>query len=138
MGEIPFPKEIMILENNDNIIKWRIPCFCYDKRHDWEFEVEYDKKLNDVVMFIYGDAYTKNYSCHYNWFVDRWRDISNRIRVALKVIFLGYSDYSIDIGFIGKDEILNLVRVLTAAVDKINKSKRDYGVPDETIFEKDT
>jgi len=117
----------MVLEDSDDLIRWRIPCFCYDQRHDWSFEISLDKELNDVVMYAYGNGYTRNSYFHYNWFIDRWRDFNNRIRIALRILFFGYAEYNMDLGFVGKEEIQGHIDILKAAIEKLEESGRNYG-----------
>lgn len=118
---------MMVLEDNDKLIRWRIPCYCYDQRHDWSFEVEFDKELNDIVMYAYGYGYTRSSYFHYNWFIDTWRDFSNRIKIVLQVLFFGYAEYSMDLGFTGKEEIRGHIDILEAALQKLDESNREYG-----------
>lgn len=138
MTEIPCPKEIMILEDSDNFVRWRIPCFCNDQRHDWTYEVEYDKELNDVVMYVYGNGYTNNSAFHYNWFIDKWRDWTNRFRLILRILFFGYAEYGMDLGFVGHQAIYNHVKVLVLAAKKVRESGRDYGTLDERMMNENT
>ena len=128
----------MILEDSDECVRWRIPCFCNDQRHDWTFEIEYHKKLNDVLMYVYGNSYTDTYQFHYNWFIDKWRDWTTRIRLILRILFFGYAEYGMDLGFKGRDEILNHVNVLKAALDKLEKSDRYYGTLNERVIDENT
>jgi hypothetical protein len=126
----------MILEDTDDFIRWRIPCFCDDSRHDWAFEIEWDKKVNDIVMYVYGTVYTKNSIYHRNWFVDRLRDFSIRVRIALRVLFLGYVEYEMDVGFKTSENIREHILTLTHALHRVEESGRKYGEADPSLFEK--
>ena len=131
----PPQQRILLLEDTDDFVRWRIPCFCDDSRHDWMFEIEYDKKWNDVIMYIYANVYTAEADYHQNWFIDKWRDISKRVRIALRVLFLGYAEYSCDLGFKSEQQIYDLADLLTSTVDKLAESGDRYGEVNPEILE---
>lgn len=126
-NDIPITKSVMVLEDTDDFVCWRIPCGCQDNKHNWTFEIEYDKKVNDIVMCVSCNLHTKFYSFHHNWFLDKLHDLSNRVKIALRVLFLGYVEYEMDIPFQGSDKIRDHILTLTKALEKIETSDRKYG-----------
>ena len=131
----PPQERILLLEDTDDFVRWRIPCFCDDSRHDWMFEIEYDKKWNDVIMYIYANVYTAEADYHRNWFIDKWRDISKRVRIALRVLFLGYAEYSCDLGFKGVEDIQSLAMHLIDTCARVHESGENYGEVNPEILE---
>ena len=134
MAELPQIRGVMLLEDTDDFIRWRVPCFCDDAQHDWTLEIEYNKKWNDVMLYIYAEVSSTCPSYHQNWFVDKWRDWSNRLRIAFRVLVLGYVEYSSDLGFKGERQIWNLIQLLTESVAKVNDAGRKYGEPAEDVL----
>ena len=132
--EIPLKKRIMLLEDSDHLVRWRIPCYCEDNRHNWTFEVEIDKGLNDVRMYVEMELVTRSHDLHYNWFTDRWRDWMNRIKIAWRALCFGYVEYTTDLGFKTEEEVKNLSDTLLLAIEKIKASGKEYGEHDHKLL----
>lgn len=135
--EIPLMRGVMLLEDSDHVVKWRIPCYCDDNRHNWTFEIEIDKALNDVRMYVEMELASRSHDLHYNWFSDRWRDWMNRVKIAFRVICFGYVEYTTDIGFKSEEQVKNLADMLTLALEKIKESGKEYAEFDHDLLFKD-
>ena len=135
--ELPNIKGAMLLEDTDDYIRWRIPCFCDDSRHDWTIELEHSKKFNDVILFVYANVYTRTPPFHGNIWVDKVKDWVYRIKIAAKVLFLGEVEYDCDIGFKGEGQVRDFANILLTSLEKIKETGKKYGEPDEDVFRDD-
>ena len=99
--------------NLDDYISFKTECACFD--HDMYIRIEKEEPSDMLVMSIsdkmyIDEIYTKN-------FIKR---LFYRIKVALKILFLGYHEFDYEFVFKNKEHIEDFINYLNKAYNKYN------------------
>lgn len=90
---------------------YRIACDCHSRDHDLDvwIELEEDTDTNDVTLTFYKEMYTPF-----------WSKGFNRVREALRVLFLGYSRHEGSI-IMRREVAENFLNAVQSSIDRLDK-----------------
>lgn len=94
---------------------YRIACDCHSSDHDlnvW-IEIENDNDTKEVVLTFYKELYTPF-----------WTKGFNRVREALRVLFLGYSRHEGSI-IMRREVAENFLDVVKSSINRLEKKSND-------------
>ena len=101
--------KVMKTEEFDDSIYYRLPCSCGSDDHDVTLEFEHDKKFPGMLFLnMYKDLSWSSYWGDVNIFQIIWR----RIKISLRILFVGYIEVQESFIFKGEDHIDAFIEAL--------------------------
>lgn len=140
-----FPKgEIEILKDDGNFMMCRMSCGCLDPHHSVTSCLEYDSgqvylNVNGYFYWLKGYSYDKIYVSYNENFLKRFfintfinfpYRIFERIKAALKILFLGHLENTQDFCFRSKDQIKEYATYLLMSIDRIESYEKIINLKD--------
>lgn len=118
---------IMITEETDDWVRWRVACGCDSPVHDWVFDIEWDKEVNEVSMYVYCNVWAGKDRYHYNRLWEGLTNLLRRCKLCLLLLFRGYLEFDTDLMFKTEADVYNLAQALIESVKVMNERNVTYG-----------
>ena len=100
----------MKTEEFDDAIYYRLPCASGSDDHDVTLEFEHDKKIPDMIFLnMYKDLAWSSYWGYNDNFFTR---LLNRIKTAIRILFVGYIEVEESFILQGEDHIDSFIEAL--------------------------
>lgn len=132
-----FKKNVMLTDENDNCISYRLGCDCGEPDHDAHIDIEYDKDLDMVSLIFYKNLSFMPYVYHHENWIDDTKELFNekkfwtaiscclnntigfclrsflyRLKYSLKLLATGYLEFEADLIIQEPEHIKNLIDAL--------------------------
>lgn len=127
MDESKLPRGIMVSQEDDVWHSYRVECMCYDPIHDFSFDIELDKELNEINLVVSANMHTKYFSYRRNWFLEKICNFFERIKLSLGILFTGYYETTGCFTFKDEEQIDNLITAINYSRERLRQSLRKYG-----------
>ena len=102
--------KVMKTAEYDDSVYYRLPCSCGSDDHDITLEFEHDKKFPGMLFLnMYKDLAWSSYWGDRNIFERIWK----KLKVAFRILFVGYIEVEESFIFQGEDQIDSFIEALT-------------------------
>ncbi len=143
-----FKKGIMLVDEYEDSIAYRVACSCGDVEHDIYIEVEYDKKFDNITLNFYKDLFIfdsieqdilwwddckkhfriKEYKTsvrelYENMILHTWMVYWGRFKKAIRIFFTGYIKMNEDFMFLDDEHFNNVIAALQEAKAKMEEHR---------------
>ncbi len=111
-------RNINKIGESDDFISYRAQCACLDENHRHDIIIEVDD-FGEINIRIFTNL--EFYDDEKNWFLKIWK----RIKLAFRVIFIGYGYLNSTLLFDNNEQISDYIKALNEGMKKMEEYKKN-------------